>query len=131
MKNAYERDPATRKLIFHTLLIVLVLALVEVLLRMHVQAGTPAEADSPKWEAVLLARVAFAKLIVAVPAVVLAILGAFGAFIFIDHSGLGPRLLHPADSDDSAMQAAKKRNSGLIFAMLLLGMMTFLAGILR
>jgi hypothetical protein len=131
MFNAYDRSPRARRAIFLVLLVLLVVAIWGALLHLGAQAGTLVAAESPQWDGVVLARVALPKLVVAVPVVALVLLGAVAGFAFIDHSELGPRLFHFSPADEPGVKASKKSNVGLVFAALLLGLLTVAAAILR
>ena len=131
MKNAYELTPEQRNRVFRIFLAGLLLAFFVLGFKIMALAGKEVGSESSQWESVILARVVLAKALMAIPVAVLGILGVIQGFLFLDHSGLAPRFLHFGPDDDSAMRAAKVRNAGLAIAALVVGLFTFLSGILK
>lgn len=131
MRNGYNLTKTEQAKAWKVLLWIFGVLLVIGGLALNNWGGRQVSAESASWETVIAARLVLFKVLVAVPAAMASLLGAWFLFGALDRSSLGARLFHWGAEEPPHVKAAKTKNAGLTLAALILGLLTLLAGALR
>ena len=129
---AYNLTPLERRASVRFACGVGVAALAVILLLALRVAGTQVGVEHPLWEAVLQARAVLVRLILAVPVLIFALLGAEASHQTLENTELGRRTMTWDSSDNERVMAEKTRNAGSLHAALVLAWILGLCwGVLR
>jgi hypothetical protein len=129
---AYNLHPDTCKRTVRIAGILAVLLVVVVLFGAAAIAGRVVPAENPVWEAILQTRLAFVRMGLAIPVLILAAVSGVTLFQVLENTQLGKRLLIWADGDDPQVKAQKTRNAGALLSALILSCIVgLLLGVLR